>query len=91
MSMNLVVICLDTFRADMIHHVGVDFIKTPNMDALAKESIIFEKAYAEGLPTIQFRRAALTGIRSFPWRYYDDTRGLFGKGMGWHKIPAGQT
>ena len=84
---NLVVICLDTLRRDMIHHLGVDFIQTPNLDAFARQSIVFENAYGEGLPTIQFRRAAMTGIRSFPGRYSEDTRGLHPKGMGWHKVP----
>lgn len=91
MKKNLVVICLDTLRRDMIHHMGVDFIQTPNLDAFARQSILFENAYGEGLPTIQFRRAAMTGIRTFPWRFGEDTRGLYGKGMGWHKVPPEHT
>lgn len=88
--MNLVLICLDTLRADMVHHTGVDFIQTPNLDALARQSVIFDNCWVEGAPTIEMRRCLLTGKRSFPWRYDFDTKGLWPTGRGWHKIPPDQ-
>ena len=88
--MNLVLLCLDTMRADMVRHTGVDFINTPNLDALARESVIFDNCFVEGAPTIEMRRCLLTGMRSFPWRYDYDTKGLWPTGRGWHKIPPEQ-
>jgi len=52
-KLNLVVICLDTMRYDMIRRLGVDWIRTPNMDRLASQSVVFENCFAEGLPTLR--------------------------------------
>ena len=74
--MNLICICLDTFRADIIGHSGrLSFVETPNLDALAEDSVCFDRAFGEGQPTLQIRRAMFTGRRSFPWRYNFDRRG----------------
>ena len=86
--MNCVVICCDTFRYDMIAH---PVVKAPNLDRLVREGIIFTNAFAEGLPTIQARRTAFTGIRSFPWRFEMGCRGLTPAIPGWHRIPDEQT
>ena len=89
--MNLVLICLDTFRADCVAAAGRNsVIQTPNMDAFAREGIIFDNAFGEGQPTIEYRRALVTGMRTFPWRYDYDTRGLWPNARGWHKIPPEQ-
>jgi len=89
--MNLIVICLDTFRADMVgpgHKLS--FVETPNLDCFAQESVIFNRAFGEGQPTLQIRRAFFTGHRSFPWRYNFDRRGHWHHAPGWHKIPPDQ-
>ncbi len=89
--MNLILICLDTHRADCVAAAGRnDVIQTPNMDALARDGILFDNAFGEGQPTIEYRRALVTGMRGFPWRYDYDTRGLWPNGRGWHKIPPEQ-
>ena len=89
--MNLICICLDTFRADIIGDSGkMSFIETPNLDALARESVCFDNAFGEGQPTLQMRRAMFTGRRSFPWRYNFDRRGHWHHANGWHKIPPEQ-
>ena len=69
-SMNVICVCLDTFRADIIGP-GKKFshIQTPNLDAFAAESIRFTRAFGEGQPTLQIRRGLFTGMRSFPWRF----------------------
>jgi len=85
--MNCVVICCDTFRYDMIGH---PVVRTPNLDRLARDGIVFENAYAEGLPTIQARRTLFSGIRSFPWRFEMGGRGLTPAIPGWHRIPDEQ-
>lgn len=89
--MNFVCICLDTFRADIIgKNRKLSFVETPNLDAFASESIVFNQAFGEGQPTLQIRRAMFTGRRSFPWRYNFDRRGHWHHAAGWHKIPPEQ-
>ncbi len=52
--MNLICICLDTFRADIIGDSGkMSFIETPNLDAFARESVCFDRAFGEGQPTLR--------------------------------------
>ena len=89
--MNIICICLDTFRADIIG-AGKKYshAQTPNLDAFASESIRFTRAFGEGQPTLQVRRALFTGMRSFPWRYNFDRRGHWHHAPGWHKIPPEQ-
>lgn len=86
--MNCIVICCDTFRADIIGEgKTLSHIKTPHLDALANESVVFDRCFAEGLPTIPFRRCVFTGQRSFPWRFGTENEGLQPAGAGWHPIP----
>ncbi len=70
--MNLIIIVADSLRRDHLGAYGNAWIHTPHLDRLAKESIMFTNAVAEGLPTIPFRRALHTGCRTFP---FDDYRG----------------
>jgi len=86
--MNCVVICCDTFRADMLGH---DVVNVPNLDRLMQQGITFTNAFAEGLPTIQARRTMMTGVRSFPWRFEVGCRGLTPAIPGWHRVPEEHT
>lgn len=88
--MNLVVICADTLRYDVVRHTYPVAVATPALDALAQESAVFTADFGEGEPTIPVRRAFFTGMRSFPWRFSYDTAGLWPTGRGWHKIPPEQ-
>jgi arylsulfatase A-like enzyme len=85
--MNCVVICCDTFRYDMVDH---PVVRVPGLDRLRDEGINFTSAFAEGLPTIQARRTAFTGVRSFPWRFEMGCRGLTPAIPGWHRVPDEQ-
>jgi arylsulfatase A-like enzyme len=86
--MNLIVIVLDTFRSDIIGPGNkLSFVRTPNLDQFAREGTVFREAYGEAQPTLQARRAFLTGKRGFPWRYNFDRRGHWHHAPGWHKIP----
>ena len=60
--MNVIVIMLDSLRPDHLGFYGNEWIKTPNLDRFAGESTVFEKAYAEGLPTLPVRTALFTGM-----------------------------
>jgi arylsulfatase A-like enzyme len=89
--MNVVVVIVDSLRKDHVGAYGNDWIKTPNLDALAKESLRFTQAYPESIPSIPARRGIHTGLRSFPFRgwqkWSEDDVGL----RGWQPIPRDQT
>ncbi|MDP9481463.1 MAG: sulfatase-like hydrolase/transferase, partial [Actinomycetota bacterium] len=70
-NMNVILIIIDTLRKDHIGAYGNEWIKTPSLDALAKDSLRFTRAYPESLPTICARRAIHTGMRSWPFRGYE--------------------
>ena len=58
---NVIVVMLDTLSADYMGCYGNNWIKTPNMDRLAREGVLFENNYIEGVPTVPCRRSMLTG------------------------------
>ena len=69
--MNVFVICVDSWRVDHLGCYGNDWIKTPNIDALAAESMVFDNAYSGGLPTLPQRLECFTGrhlLREKAWR-----------------------
>ncbi len=87
--MNVIVICLDTMRADIIGEgQRLSHVQTPSMDQLARQGVVFDRAFGEGQPTLQARRSFFTGMRCFPWRFNEDRRGAWHHAAGWHKIPA---
>ena len=67
--MNLLIVVSDTFRWDYIGAYGNEWIETPCLDRLAAESVVFDDAYAEGLPTIPARRVIFTGRNIVPFAY----------------------
>jgi arylsulfatase A-like enzyme len=89
--MNVVVIIIDSLRKDHVGAYDNSWIKTPSLDALARESLRFTQAYPESLPSIPARRGIHTGLRSFPFRSWqkwsEDDVGL----RGWQPIPRDQT
>src|ERR687885_623723 len=66
--MNVVLVIIDSLRKDHVGAYGNDWIKTPNLASLAKESLRFTEAYPESLPTICARRAIHTGVRTWPFK-----------------------
>jgi len=67
-EMNVVLIIIDSLRKDHVGAYGNSWIKTPSLDAFARESLRFTRAYPESLPTICARRAIHTGFRTFPYK-----------------------
>jgi len=65
---NVIVLLTDSMRVDHLGCYGNEWIKTPNIDKLASEGIIFDHAYSEGLPTLPARTAFFTGRYTFPFR-----------------------
>lgn len=58
---NVVVITIDTLRADHLGCYGYKLIRTPNIDALAAESARFERAYTPVPVTLPAHTAIFTG------------------------------
>jgi arylsulfatase A-like enzyme len=100
---HVVLIIFDTLRRDAVGCYGTPppwastlsaAIATPNLDAFAKESVRFERAYPEALPTLCARRTIYTGLRTYPFHNGDfrHIKGDFvGIAPGWGPIPESQT
>ncbi|MHA1489223.1 MAG: sulfatase [Promethearchaeota archaeon] len=91
--MKIFLIIFDSLRKDHTGKTyGNSWIKTPNFDKFAKDSIVFDKAYPESLPTIPVRRAIHTGIRTFPFNHIrpDLRTDDIVKTPGWYPIPPHQ-
>ena len=65
-GLNMIVIIADTWRADHLGCYGNTRVKTPYLDKLAREGLLFSSASAEGLPTIPCRRVYHTGKSVLP-------------------------
>jgi len=64
---NVIMIMTDSWQYNYTGCYGNQWIRTPTIDALAREGTLFENAYAEGLPTIPVRRALATGRFTLPF------------------------
>src|SRR5580698_8965123 len=58
---NIILITLDTTRADRMGFLGSKRGLTPNLDALARQSVVFERAYAQAPLTSVSHATILTG------------------------------
>ena len=65
---NVIVLMLDSFRADHLGAFGNASTLTPNLDRFASESTLFTHSYPEGLPTIPVRTSLFTGKFTYPFR-----------------------
>lgn len=84
--MNIVQVVFDSLQKDCIGAYGCPpwgEVHTPHMDAFARESVVFKRAYPESLPTLPARRAMYTARRIYPFHNGDfqlrgDFRGAAG-------------
>lgn len=83
-NLNLIVLVSDTFRADNLKAYGSQWVDAPYLNSFADESIVFESAYPEGMPTIPIRRQLYTGRRIFPTHFYFQQDNV--KIPGWHEL-----
>src|SRR5437763_8969605 len=60
-TLNVVVITIDTLRADHLGCYGYKQIRTPNIDALASDGIRFERAYTAVPVTLPSHTVIFTG------------------------------
>ena len=65
-----IIIMIDSLRYDHVGCYGNDWIKTPNIDRFAEESVVFENAYPEGIPTMPVRTSLFTGNKTLNTRYW---------------------
>src|SRR5688572_890045 len=59
--LNLVVVTLDTIRADRIGAYGAKDVETPALDALAAEGVLFEQAVSVAPLTLPAHSSIFTG------------------------------
>jgi arylsulfatase A-like enzyme len=71
---NVVVVMIDSLRQDHVEAFGGSRAATPNISALARQSLRFPQARHEAMPTIPVRRSLMRGRRVYPFR-------------GWHRVP----
>jgi len=88
-AFNVLLIVTDSTRRDFVSaYDGHDNLaQTPNLDALAKGGLKFDRAVSEAMPTVAVRRALLTGTRSYPFRDWKVAPKL-PQFPGWSPIPA---
>ncbi|MDQ3864194.1 MAG: sulfatase-like hydrolase/transferase, partial [Actinomycetota bacterium] len=89
-KVNVIVVIVDSLRRDHVGAYGNDWIKTPNLDTLAKESLLFTHPYPESIPTIPARRAIHTGVRTWPFRDWHPVSDDGFKPYGWAPVPKDQ-
>jgi arylsulfatase A-like enzyme/Tfp pilus assembly protein PilF len=58
---NIVLVTLESTRADRMGFLGSNRGLTPNLDGLARQSIVFERAYAQAPVTVVSHATILTG------------------------------
>ena len=59
---NVFLITIDTLRADHVHCYGYDRIKTPALDALAEDGVLFAEAFTASPITNTSHTSILTGL-----------------------------
>ncbi len=65
--MNIILLVIDTLRYDHVGAHGNDWIETPNLDALAERSWVFDRAFSASFPTIPHRTDVITGEYGVPF------------------------
>jgi len=86
---NVVVIVIDSLRTDHVGAYGGRRARTPTLDVLARESLVFTHARHEALPTVPVRKSLLIGRSGFPFRGWHPERGL-PAAPGWEGIHGGE-
>ncbi|MBN2376177.1 MAG: arylsulfatase [Sedimentisphaerales bacterium] len=77
---NILYLMADQFRGDCMGCAGNEVIKTPHLDSIAKEGVVFSKAYTSTPSCTPARSGILTGLS--PWHH-----GMLGYGRVAQKYP----
>jgi len=68
----IILISIDTLRADHLPAYGYTKVKTPALDALAADGLVFERAYAHAPQTLPAHASILSGRLPFETGVRDD-------------------
>jgi len=85
---NVILIVIDSLRADHLRCYGGRGMRTPNIDALARGSARFTSVFPEAMPTMPARRSILSGRRAYPFRGWRPWDGMAGR-AGWQPLRPG--
>jgi arylsulfatase A-like enzyme len=85
---NVVLVVLDSLRADHVRSFGAQGMRTPNIDELARGGTRFTRVFPEAMPTVPARRAILSGRRAYPFRGWRPWEGMAGR-PGWQPVKPG--
>lgn len=85
---NVLLVIIDSVRADHLGSYGRRGAHTPNLDALARESLRFTSVYPEAFPTGPARATIYGGRRIFPFNGWHGPPADMPKTPGWQDIPA---
>ena len=77
---NVLLIVLDTQRADVLSSYGYHRVTTPHLDSLAAEGVLFERAFATSSWTLPTHVSLFTGLLGFQHGVADGPRRLFRPG-----------
>ena len=61
-AMNVLFITADQWRGDCLSALGHPCLKTPNLDRLAREGVLFQRHYAQATPCGPGRASLYTGL-----------------------------
>lgn len=84
---NLLLVIVDSIRADALGCYGRANAHTPSIDALARESLRFTRVYPEAFPTGPARATIFGGRRLFPFRGWTKPVDM-PTTPGWQPVPA---
>ena len=76
---NLLLITIDTLRADLVSCYGGGPLKTPNIDRLAEKGIVFRRAFAQTTTTLPSHANILLGLNPLRHGVHDNSNFIVGK------------
>src|SRR5215211_403112 len=83
--LNVLVLIIDSLRADHVGAYGAPLVQTPNIDALANRGVRFTRAFPEAMVTVPARRSIFGSRRIFPFRDWKPNKEI-GTSPGWLPI-----
>ena len=90
MARNVLFIMSDQHQQKVTGCYGHDFIKTPNIDALAARGTRFATAYTNSAICVPARAALATGRYVKETHYWDNSHGYDGRVKSWHHLSGEQ-